>query len=63
MCIKILVVMLKKGLTRQVMMKGKEKTITCRRKQIVIGLIKSKNGGKIIIKFAAINPKSYSYCV
>lgn len=33
MCIKILVVMLKKGLTRQAMMKGKEKTITCRRKQ------------------------------
>lgn len=48
------------------MMKGKERPLSAEENKILIGLIRRKNGGKIIIKFAvfaAITPRSYFYCV
>ena len=56
--------MLKNGLEQQIIMKKKKTIIICRKKnKKVFGLMKNQKVGKIIKKFAAAVPNSYSYYV
>ena len=61
---KILVMVLENSSSLEIMMKDvKKDQYLLEKNKKMIRLMKNKKSGKIVTKFEAITPKSYSYCV